>query len=156
MRFCFNFIHWPNQRLFLPYSSSIHEKTNCIAMFWTGRPRSLGSCHFRSAWATCLPHKGVGVPLSALPKDTTSELAVLFSTISHKCRAPSREAIDTIFKSLLAWLDKGNEPLVYRLRSGRSNHNTVASVTPRLPNPQPAGRMRPSKLFEVVRDVISS
>ena len=28
------------------YSSSIHEKANCIAIFWTGRPHSLGSCHF--------------------------------------------------------------------------------------------------------------
>ena len=37
-----------------------------------------------------------GVPLSALPKDTTSKLAGLFSTTSHKCQAPSKEAIDTI------------------------------------------------------------
>ena len=28
------------------YLSSIHEKANCIAIFWTGRPHSLGSCHF--------------------------------------------------------------------------------------------------------------
>ena len=28
-------------------------------------------------YATCQPHKGGGVPLSALPKDTTSELAGL-------------------------------------------------------------------------------
>ena len=42
-----------------------------------------------------------GVPLSALPKDTTSELAGLFSTTSSKCRTPSREAADAIFKSLL-------------------------------------------------------
>ena len=41
--------------------------------------------------------KAGGVPLNALPKDTTSELAGLFSTTSHKCRAPSREAVDTIF-----------------------------------------------------------
>ena len=49
----------------------------------------------------CLGHlpstKRWGVLLSALPKDTTSELSGLFSTISLKCRAPSREAIDTIF-----------------------------------------------------------
>ena len=79
------------------YLSSIHEKANCIAIFSTGRPHSLGSCHFRGVWATCLPHKSGGVPLSALPKDTMSELAGLFSTTSHKCRAPSREAVDTIF-----------------------------------------------------------
>ena len=83
--------------MYCSYLSSIHEKANCIAIFWTGHPHSLGSCHFRDVWATCFPHKGGGVPLSALPKDTTSELAGLFSTTSHKCRAPSREAVDTIF-----------------------------------------------------------
>ena len=82
---------------YLPFLSSIHEKANCIAILWTGSPHSLGSCLFRGLWATCLPHKGGGFPLSALPKDTTSELAGLFSTTSHKCRASSREAIDTIF-----------------------------------------------------------
>ena len=83
--------------IYLPYLSSIHEKTKCIAIFWMGGPHSLGSCHFRGVWATCLSHKGGGVPLSALSKDTTSELAGLFSTTSHKCRAPSREAVHTIF-----------------------------------------------------------
>ena len=39
----------------------------------------------RFLWATCLPHKGGGVPLSALPKDTTSELAGLFSTMQPLC-----------------------------------------------------------------------
>ena len=43
---------------YLPYLSSIHEKTNCIAILWTGSPHSLGSCLFRGLWATCLPHKG--------------------------------------------------------------------------------------------------
>ena len=75
---------------YLPYLFSICEKENSIAMFWTARPHSLGSCHFRGVWATCFPHKGRGVPSSALPKGTTSELAGLFSTTSHKCRAPSR------------------------------------------------------------------
>ena len=70
-------------------------RNRCILMFWSVSPHSLGSCHFR---VTCLPHKGRGVPLSSLPKDTTSELAGLFSTTSHKCRSPSREAIDNIFK----------------------------------------------------------
>ena len=72
--------------LIVLYCSSlffIHEKANSIAIhvFWTGRPHSLGSCHFPSVWATCLPCKGGGVPLSALPKDTTRELGDLFSTI---------------------------------------------------------------------------
>ena len=83
--------------LYCPCLSSIHEKATCIVIFWTGRPRSLASCYFRGVWATCLPHKGGGDPLSTLPKDTTSELAGLFSTTSHKCRAPSREAVNNIF-----------------------------------------------------------
>ena len=33
-------------------------------------------------YATCLPYKNGGVPLSTLPKDTTSKLAGLFSTLS--------------------------------------------------------------------------
>ena len=97
-RFCFVLFLFVLFYLFyLPYLSSIHEKANCIAILWTGSPHSLGSCLFRGLWATCLPHKGGGVPLSALPKDTTSELAGLFSTTCHKCRAPSREAADAIF-----------------------------------------------------------
>ena len=86
-----------NYLLYCSYLCSIHEKANCIAIFWTGRPHSLGSCHFRDVWATCLPHKCGGVPLSALPKDTTSEVAGLFSTNSRKCRTPSMKAVNTIF-----------------------------------------------------------
>ena len=33
-------------------------------------------------YATCLPHKDEGIPLTVLPKDTTSKLAGLFSTLS--------------------------------------------------------------------------
>ena len=32
---------------YLPYLSSIPEKANYIAIFWTGHPHSLASCHFR-------------------------------------------------------------------------------------------------------------
>ena len=49
----------------------------------------LGLHVFRQTWpprrvdclalTTCLPHKDRGIPLSALPKDTTSKLAGLFS-----------------------------------------------------------------------------
>ena len=92
----------PNLFIYLPYISSIHEKANCIAIFWTGRPHSLGSCHF-DVWATCLPHKGGGVPLSALSKVTTSKLAGLFSTFSPKCRAPSRKLRMPFFK--VFWYD---------------------------------------------------
>ena len=75
--------------LYCSYLSSIHEKVNCISIFWTGRPHSLGSSHFRDVWATCLPHKGGGVPLIALPKDITNEVAGLFSTvlINAECQA---------------------------------------------------------------------
>ena len=88
---------------YLPYLSSFHEKANCIAMFWTVCPHSLGSCYFQGVWATCLSYKGGGIPLSALPKDTTRKLSGLFSTTSLKCRALSREAADTIFK--VFWYD---------------------------------------------------
>ena len=74
---------------------------------------------------TCLPHKGEGIPLNPLPKDTTSKLVGLFSTLSLFCWAPSREAMSTIFLNILVWLDQGNEPQVYRLRSGRSNHHAI-------------------------------
>ena len=84
---------------YLPYLSFTRKQIVSL-LFWTGRPHSLGSFHFRGVWATCLPHKG-SVPLSALPKDTTSELACLFATTSPKYQAPSREAVDTIFQSLL-------------------------------------------------------
>ena len=33
---------------YLPCLPSIGEKANCIAIFWTERPHSLESCHFRS------------------------------------------------------------------------------------------------------------
>ena len=69
--------------LFIFILQSRESELHCY--FLTERPHSLGGCHFRDVWATCLPHKGGGVQLSALPKDTTSELAGLFSTTSHKC-----------------------------------------------------------------------
>ena len=47
--------------------------------------------------ATCLPRKDGGIPLSVLPKDTTSKLAGLFSTLSLLCWMPSKEAVNTIF-----------------------------------------------------------
>ena len=82
---------------YLPYLSSIHERANCIAILWTVSPHSLGSCLFRGFMGHLSSTWRWGVPLSALPKDTTSELAGLFSTTSPKCRAPSREAVNTIF-----------------------------------------------------------
>ena len=83
--------------LYCPCLSIIHEIANCIAIFWTRRPHSLGSCHFLGVWPTCPSRKDGGVALSAMPKDTSSELARLFSTTFPKFQAPSREAVDTIF-----------------------------------------------------------
>ena len=64
-------------------------------------PTKNPSCHQlpirRENWVTYLPHKGGGVPLSALTKDTTSELAGLSSTTPLKCRAPSRVTVIAIF-----------------------------------------------------------
>ena len=46
---------------------------------------------------TCLPHKDGGIPLSILPKGTTSKLAGLFSIPFFLCLAPPSEAVNTIF-----------------------------------------------------------
>ena len=93
--------------VYCPCLSFNHKKADCIAIFRPERPHSLGSCHFRGVGATCLSHKGGGVPLSALPKDTTSELADLFSTSSPKCRAPGRKVVNTIFKVFWYELTRG-------------------------------------------------
>ena len=36
----------PGLFVHLPYLSSIHEKTNCVAILWMGSSHSLGSCLF--------------------------------------------------------------------------------------------------------------
>jgi len=41
-------------------------------------------------------------PLSSLPKDTTSELACLFSTLSLQCWTSSREAMNANFSQCLS------------------------------------------------------
>ena len=53
-------------------------------------------------FSRCLSHLSF-VPLSALPKKTTNELAGLFPTISPKCRAPSWELWIPFFK--VFWYD---------------------------------------------------
>ena len=85
-------------------------------------------CHcllwaIQGIWTTCLIHKTRGIPLNALPNDTTSELAGLFSTTSFKCWAPSRESVDITFWSLLVWLDKGIEP-----RSTNCKADTITTM----------------------------
>ena len=47
-----------------------------------------------------LPHKDGGVPLSNLPKNTTSELAGFFFTLPFPCWASSKEAVNAIFTVL--------------------------------------------------------
>ena len=103
MVFALSMISFSACIVLLIFIVSIHEKANCMAIFWTGRWHSLGSRYFRGVWATCLRLKGGGVPLSALPEDTTSELASLFFLTSPKCRAPCREAMNIIFK--VFWYD---------------------------------------------------
>ena len=63
-----------------------HARFACLSSYWaitTGK--LLGP-------TTCLPHENGDMPLSALPKDTTSNLAGLFSTLSPcaKCQAGKR------------------------------------------------------------------
>ena len=41
--------------------------------------------HTSTLFATCLPCEDGGIPLSAFPKDTTSDLAGLFFTLSLLC-----------------------------------------------------------------------
>ena len=88
--------NFPNENLglflYCPSLFSIHEKVNRIAIFWTGRPHSLKSCHFRGGWATCLPHKGGGDPLSALPKNTTSKHANLPTSSPRHSQNAERQA----------------------------------------------------------------
>ena len=68
-------------------------------MFRTVCSHSLGSCNFRGVWATCLEHKGRGVPLSPLSKDTTTELAGLLSTTSPKCERQAGKLWTLFLKS---------------------------------------------------------
>ena len=112
----------------MPYLSSIHEKANCIAIFWTGRTHSLGSCHFRGVWATCLSHKGGDVPLSALSKDTTSELAGLFSTTFLNTGHQAGKLWIRFLK--IFWYDstRGLNASSTNCESRRSNHHAIASV----------------------------
>ena len=72
------------------------ESTGLPILFIHSRVRAQARfAGLSSDWATttgrllgptiCLPHKDGGIPLSALPKDTTAKLASLFSTLSFMC-----------------------------------------------------------------------
>ena len=44
--------------------------------------KQLRNCNpVKYGYAICLPHENGGIPLNALPKDTTSKLPCLFSTL---------------------------------------------------------------------------
>ena len=54
--------------------------------------------------ATCLPYEDGGIPLSALPKDTTSKLAGLFSTLlfcAERNTVTTTHSVDLRFISVL-------------------------------------------------------
>ena len=93
--------------MYCPYLSFIHDKVNCIAIFWTGRLDSLRSCHFRGVWATCLPHKSGGIPVKCLAQGHNKQARRLVLHTTHMCLAPSREAVNTIFK--VFWYDSARE-----------------------------------------------
>ena len=81
--------------------------------------------------ATCLPHKGGGIPLGALPKDTTSKLAGLFSTLSLFMLSAKQGSCEYHFLKSFGMTRLRNKPQVYRLQSGRPNHCTIAPVDSR-------------------------
>ena len=80
-------------------------------------------------YATCLPHKDGGIPLSALPKDTTSKLAGLFYTLSLFMLSAKQGSCEYHFLKSFGMTRLRNEPQVYQLQCGRSNHCTIAPVT---------------------------
>ena len=77
---------------------------------------------------TCQPHKGGGIPLSAFPMDTTSKLAGLFSTVSLFMLSAKQGSCEYYFLKSFGKTRLRNEPQVYRLQRGRSNHCTIAPV----------------------------
>ena len=80
-------------------------------------------------WATCLPHKDGGVPLSALPKGT-SKLAGLFSTLSFFMLSAKQGSCEYHFLKSFGMTRLGERTQVYRLGCGRSHHYTKARVIP--------------------------
>ena len=63
--------------------------------------------------ATCLPHKGGGILLSALPKDTTSKLAGLFSPLSLLMLSAKQGSCEYHFLKSFGMTRLRNEPQVY-------------------------------------------
>ena len=92
----FSFCYVEEERYIFFATFILHSRESDVSLCFGQQVRT---CFGVAISGSPVFHMKVGcrVPLSALPKDTTSELAGLFSTTSHKCQAPSREAIDTIF-----------------------------------------------------------
>ena len=82
--FVFVFFFW-----ICSYLSSIHEKVNCIAIFWTGRPHSLGSCHLGTISQTSLRLLWealffLGIPIEIAKKLDHSAVAIQDSLLNRR------------------------------------------------------------------------
>ena len=84
--------------------------------------------HFQGVWTACLSPKSGDVPLDALPKNTTSKLASLFFTTWPQMPSAKHGSCGYHILKSLVLLNKGIEPQVCKLRSGRFNHYVIASV----------------------------
>ena len=99
--------------------SSIHEKANCIVIFEWDVRTCLRVAIFKASGAPVF-HINTGA-LSALPKDTTSELSGLVSTTSLNAERQAVKLWITFFK--VFWYDSTwgiNPRYVYRLQSRHS------------------------------------
>ena len=114
-----------------------HARFACLSSEWTTTTgKLLGP-------TICLPHKDGVIPLSALPKDTTSKLASLFFTLSFMCWAPSREAVNTIcFK--VFWYDS-----TWEMNPRITDYEADALTT--TPSPK-MDRKRSRECIELVRN----
>ena len=105
------------------------------------------SCHQPSLrkenWETCFPRKGGGIQLSALPKNTTSKLAVLFSTTSFfNAERPAGKLWIPFFK--VFWYDSTRRinPRSNNCKSGRFCRYTNVSADNLCPVPKTSLKMR--------------
>ena len=83
---------------YCPCLFSIHERANCVAVFWTACPHSLGSCHFGGIWATCLPHNGGGIALMACPRTQQLNLPACSPQRLFNAERQAGKLLDIIFK----------------------------------------------------------
>ena len=79
-------------------------------------------------WATCLPHKGGGVPLSALPKDNKQACRFVLHTIPFFMLSAKQGSCEYHFLKSFGMTRHREWTQVYRVRCGRSHHYTIAAV----------------------------